>query len=882
VSINVLQPWLLLLLIPLLPMFFFLGRPRMARLPVWLRRAALGTRLAMVTLIVLALSQPLLGRTSESVSVVFAVDRSESVSNEARQAAESFVSQALQQVSEDKRAGVVAFGREAVVERPLMGGEADPQRVQFRRDGTNIAEALHLSRSMLPRFGGKKVVLLSDGRETLGRADEEARAAANAGVQISVVPLTGSQPPEVLVESLEMAPQIREGESLDAVVSVGATVETDATLKLWLDTKLISEQQVHLTPGSNRFTASQQSLKKGFHTFWARVEAPNDTFKENNELSGFTVVKDKPRVLMIAQSEAEGKELRDALNGSDVQVEVRPPTFIPPRLSLMKRYDALILTNVPSSAFTLDQMKTIQAYVQNLGGGLIALGGENSFSLGDYAKTPLADVLPVTMNVPGKRDRGSVSLMLIIDKSGSMDMREEGVTKMQMAREAAQLGLDSLDENDRIGVIAFDTQSRWIVQPRRLGVPREADTVKDRIKTIEASGGTEIFPALDMGFKAIKDTPGKYKHIILLTDGRSLSSADYDKLIAQMRQESVTLSTIAIGSDSDTQLLEELAKQGEGRYYYVDKARDIPKVTTKEAKIASGSPIVEGDIQPKVLAPSPIIRSIVPTSLPHLGGYLVTSIKDSAQTVLAPDEVRADPILAQWQYGLGRSVAWTSDVKPKWAGAWLTWGDFKKFWAQAVRWVMPAPSDPNLQVSTSLEGSNLIVRVDAVDDEGNFRDSQDLRLNILGQGFQVNDQAMRQVGPGRYEYVATIDEQGVYSVDVNQVENGKVVRTESTGFVVPYPPEYRYFGVDDNALGRLAGMTGGKILRDPRAAFQTDGLRFAGQDWMPLWPWLLGLALALFPLDIAMRRLQVPTEIVARALARWWGLMPWRRGTGAA
>src|SRR5207248_2170194 len=188
------------LLLPLLPAFFLLGRPRMSRLPSWLRRAALGTRLLIVTLIVLALSQPLLGHTSDAVSVVFAVDRSESVSQEARQNATNFINQTLQQVSETRRAGVVAFGREAQVERPIGG-----------------------------------------------------------------------------------------------VIGVGATVETDATLKLWLDTKLISEQPVHLTPGSNRFTASQASLKKGFHTFWARVEGPVDTFKENNELSGFTVVKDKPR-----------------------------------------------------------------------------------------------------------------------------------------------------------------------------------------------------------------------------------------------------------------------------------------------------------------------------------------------------------------------------------------------------------------------------------------------------------------------------------------------------------------------------------------------------------------------------------------------------------
>src|SRR5262245_38336338 len=685
-SLTFLNPLALICLLFLLPLFFALGRPRMARLPAWLRRAALGTRLLIVTLFVLGLAQPLLGRTSESLSVVFALARSESMSPEARAQAESFVNQTVQQLGENRRVGVVGFGRETAVERPLDGAAGSWDRPAIRADGSNIGEAIHLARSMFPRVGGKRIVVLSDGRENLGHAEEEARASLNAGVQVSVVPLGGQQPPEVLIEALEVPPQIREGDSADVVISVGSTVESDATLRLWLDQKLISEQAVHLTPGSNRFTASQSNLKGGFHSFWARVEAANDGFKENNELAGFTVVKDKPRTLLLTQSEAEVRELRDALTASDIQVEVRPPSVIPPRLSTMKRYDALILSNVPSSAFTLDQMKTIQGYVQNLGGGLVVLGGENSFSLGEYAKTPLADVLPVTMNIPGKRDRGSVALLLIIDKSGSMDMREEGVTKMQMAREAAIGALDSLDPNDRIGVLTFDTQARWAIQPRPLGAQTQADQVRDRIRTIEASGGTEIYPALDLGYRAIRDQPARYKHIILLSDGRSLSTSDYDKLLASLRQDAVTLSTIAIGSDSDTQLLEELAKQGEGRYYYVDRARDVPRVTTKEAKIASGSPIVEGQIQPKVLSPSPIMKSIAPASLPTLTGYVVTSVKDEAQTVLAPDEVRADPILAQWQYGLGRSVAWTSDVKQKWAGAWLNWTDFKKFWAQTVRW----------------------------------------------------------------------------------------------------------------------------------------------------------------------------------------------------
>ncbi|TAK24919.1 MAG: VWA domain-containing protein [Chloroflexota bacterium] len=876
------NPWLLVALPILLPAFYVIGRGRMARLPAWLRRAALVTRLTIIALLVIALARPLIGRASGATSVVFAVDRSLSVSSDARAAADSFVAQALALTSSDRRAGIVGFGRDTAIERPIDGPAGVTQPVVLQTDGSDMSEAIRLARSMFPRSGAKRIVLVSDGRENIGRAEDEARAAFAAGIQISVVPLAVEPPPDVFVEALDIAPQIREGDALDVVIAVGSTREVDAAVRLWVDGKPVSDQTVRLFAGSNRFTATQNGLKRGFHTFWARVESASDTFAQNNELAGYTVVKDKPRVLVLATAESEVRELREALVASDIQVDIRPPSSIPPRLSPMRRYDGLIIANVPASSFSFDQMKTIQGYVQSLGGGLLMIGGETSYSLGDYAKTPLADVLPVTMNIPGKRDRGSVAMVLIIDKSGSMDMREDGTTKMQMAREAAVLALDSLDENDRIGVLTFDTQTRWAIQPRRLGNTREVDVIRDRIRVIEASGGTEIYPALDAGFKSIREQPSRYKHIILLSDGRSLTNADYDRLLASMRQDSVTLSTIAIGSDSDTQLLEELAKQGEGRYYFVDKARDVPKVTTREAKIASGSPIVEGQIKPKLLSPSPIMRAIPPVGVPELGGYLVTTIKDQAQTVLAPDDVRADPILAQWQYGLGRSVAWTSDIRGKWTSAWFAWPDFRRFWSQAVRWTLASPSDPNLQVIATLDGKNLITRVDALDDDGVFRDGQDLRLTVTGQTFQIVDQTMRQIAPGRYESVVPVEDQGVYAIDVAQFEGGRVVRTESVGAVVPYPSEYRQFGTDDVFLSRLAAMTGGKIVRDPRGVFAPDGLRFHGLDWRPIWPWLVGLALLLFPLDIAMRRLQVPTELFARWLGRVAGALPWRRGDEVA
>jgi Mg-chelatase subunit ChlD/uncharacterized membrane protein len=872
VGVTFAQPWVLLLILPTLLLFYVVGRERLRRFPPTLARLIMVLRLTIVGLVLLALAQPAVGRPSDLATVVFLVDGSDSIPPESRAAVERFVLEAQRLAGDRQKVAIVTFGRDAVVEKSLDGPPVGQLRWLVRGDATNVAEALHLARTLFPRVGARRIVLLSDGQETLGRAEEEARQAASAGIQISAVPLDlPTTMPEVLIEALEAPPQIREGDPLELRLVLQSTVDTEVQLRLWLDDRQVSEQTIPVRKGTTALTAPLSTLSRGFHRFWARIESRTDTFRQNNELGAFTVVKEKPRLLLVAPNEADVRDLREALQAAEMQVEVRPPSVIPPRLSAMKGYTAVILVNTPASSLTLDQMKTLQAYVRTLGGGLITIGGDQAYSLGEYQGTPLAEVLPVSMNIPGKRDRGSVAMLLVIDKSGSMDMREEGVTKMAMAREAANLAVEMLDENDQVGVLAFDSLTRWVVPIQRVGAAGGPRAIQDRINRIEASGGTEIYPALELGYRAIRGVNARFKHIVLLTDGRSLSAADYERLVQQMKQERITLSTIAIGSDADTELLQNLAHWGEGRYYYVDRARDIPKVTTRETRIASGSPVVEGTIPPQLVGTSAVLKGFAPAQLPPLRGYVVSSPREGAQILLASD--RGDPLLAHWQYGLGRVVAWLSDAKSTgWASAWVSWPEFRRFWAQVVRWALPAPADPNIQPQVTVEGTMVTVRADVVEDDGSFKDLADLRVDVVGPGLREADRPLRQVAPGRYEWSTTVEQPGVYAVQVTLRERGREVRQELTGFVVGYPAEYRRFGVDQGLLGRLVAMTGGRLLTDPQAALAPEGLRAQGQEWAPLWGALLALALCLFPVEIALRRLPVPWDRLPHLLGQWWRL----------
>jgi hypothetical protein len=322
-----------------------------------------------------------------------------------------------------------------------------------------------------------------------------------------------------------------------------------------------------------------------------------------------------------------------------------------------------------------------------------------------------------------------------------------------------------------------------------------------------------------------------------------------------MRQNGITLSTIAIGSDADTQLLRRLADQGNGRYYFTDDPRNIPKLVTHEAATASANRLVESEFKPRVLAPSPILRDFVGNALPSLNGYVVTTPKAGAEVVMASQT--DDPILAQWQYGLGRAVAFLSSVDSLWGKNWLQWPDVQRFWAQALRWAMPSPLDSTMQFAADVRGPTTHLTVDVVTDEGGYANLLDTQAQITPAPPNRPDSmtvTLRQTGPGRYEGVYTPKTPGAYIVQVIQREGDKEVRNEIFGFVVPYSPEYRLNLDGANVLERIAAAGGGRILQRPVEAFQRTTTQLP-VDRVDLWQSLITFALILFPLDVGIRRL---------------------------
>ncbi len=841
-----------LFLLVLLPAFYLLGRGRLSLMSPWRRRAVLGVRLGSVAAIILALSGLSMPLKDATMSVAFVVDASGSVSPSTRAQEEDWVRQAISQMRSSDRAAVITFAGEPQVTKPL-GGDKQYQLSPTGDlgEGTNLSAALQAASGTLPASGLRKIVLLSDGWDTSGKVEDTVRSLP-AGTRLEVVSwLSMEDHPEVLIESMDVPSYIREGDSFDVSAVIGSNHDGAAQLRVLVDGQESGNWTVQLGRGANLVTMPQKALPLGFHSVDTLLSAPGDTVEENNRAAGTVLVKPKGSVLLVeGHPENTNNALRQELERSGLQLTQVAPGQFPIQMPLLTGYDAVVLDDVSGPSLSLDQMKTLQSYVRDQGRGLLVVGGRSSYGLGDYVGDSLEDILPVSSEAPLSRDRGDMALVLVVDKSGSMDDESGGVTKIAMAREAAIQATSVLKPNDQIAIIAFDTDPTSIVSPQKVG--NNLDSMRGQLSALQASGGTDIYTALQMAYNTTLGMKATTKHITLLTDGQSWKGP-YKELIQKMNDAKITMSTIGIGSDADQGWLSEMASLGKGRYYFTERFNDIPKIVYREVAAATKVAEVNGQVNPQFVVPSPVLRGMSRNDMPPLSGYVATKPKDAAAVILKSSQ--GDPLLSQWQYGLGRVVAWTSDAQGLWSAQWVSQPTFSRVFDQAVRWTMAPPIDHALQVTARVDGGQATITANSVDQNGQFVDLADTQATVQGPDGLQQTVPLRQTAPGRYQAAISALNAGVYRVEVHQSKNGRNLAAETGGYAVPPAPEFRGLGSNDALMKEMAAMTGGNATHNPADAFSRAGMP-SSPGWEPLWPYLLAVSLLLLPVEIALRRIR--------------------------
>ena len=884
---------LALVLLLLIPYFLWLGRPssQRGRRREWL---SLGLRLTILLLLVLGLAGIRIVRAADELAVVFLVDASDSISKEEFDKAEEYVRLAIESMGPSDQAAVVLFGANALVDRPMSGlAELAPLRSIPLALHSDIAEAVRLGLALFPSGTARRIVLLSDGSSTIGDAVQAAQIASDAGVQIDILPLDQIKGrSEVSITQVDAPSRVREGEQFSVHITAESNVNTGANIRVLAGDKLVLDREVSLIVGTNNFVVPLRAAAQEFSRYIVQLTPQDDTFSENNQLATYTQIIGPPKVLLVAHEEStsvaaaaseidEWRHIQRALEETGLIVDRVSPGEFSSNLAELAGYDSVILVNVNAKELSMRKMIALESYVRDLGGGLVATGGPQSFGMGGYFRTPLERVLPVDMQIKDQERFPAVSIVLVIDRSGSMGALEGGLTKIQLAAEGAVRVVELLNDFDDITVIPVDTSADMVIGPAK-AINR--DEITGQIREIgSGGGGIYVRTGLEAAAQALAETNSQIKHIIVLADGSDSEQKEgVPELIAALASEGVTVSMVSIGGGPDVPWLQEMANLSGGRFHLTDRAANIPQIFAQETTAIQRSYLIEERFFPNLGSSAfasrhPIFQAMESgniTLVPPLFGYVGTSPKVSAQIIL--ETHLGDPLLAAWDFGLGRSVAFTSDASGRWARSWVRWDGFPTFWSNLIRWTISKGRENSLETLVTFEDDQAELTVDALNPDGTFINDLTLKANIIFPSGDIGQVNLQQTSPGRYTARFSPQSEGAYLIHVtgsSEIREDDINQT--LGWVLGYSPEYRQLEPNAPLLDRLADITGGHILAnsplewDPGEAFEHDlPIRSASR---PIWPLLLLAAVVLLPMDIAARRLVVTRTDLNRVWAATFG-----------
>jgi uncharacterized membrane protein len=809
------------------------------------RRLQAAIRSLLLVALALALARPVLSRSSPRHSIVYLVDVSHSISGRA-------IEEAARKIDEFNgrlhpgHSRIVAFGTNAVVMpdttalRALARIDDKADSASVDRGGSDLERALEAARAQLAPDSTARIVLFTDARPTAGDVRAATVRLAAAHVPVSVEPMLVRSIADAWVDGIEIPPRIAAGAMFPAVVTIGAQRATSGKVELRSGGKILAARELPIPAGLAPVTLDIRVEDAGTHVITANLTVARDPLTLNNTLDRAVWADPRSRVLYVEGTPASARYLSGALKDAGFEVSVKPPAALPATAAAFESWDAVVLSDVARTSLPPASIAALADWVEHAGGGLLIAGGESVFGEAGYQKTAIERIAPVTFE---RREEPEVALVLVLDRSWSM-----AGPSIDLCKAAAQAAVDVMTDKQAVGIITFNDQYDWNVPLATVGQNRAS--IREKIAAITPSGPTRIYPAIEQAYLALRSAKARAKHVVVLSDGRSLPD-DHETLVRKMSAAHMTVSSIAVGPAADRELLHNIAVWGKGRDYAVQNAKELPEVFVKEAKNAATPAFDEKDVAPVVKAPA-FLGTVDMAHAPHLKGLTATVIKDAALEVLSTAE--GDPLLAFWPVGLGRTAVFTSDVKDRWAANWIRWRGYGPFFAGVLHAIeRQRPRALELEaVPGPIEAGRRAVAIslEARDAGGGYRDL--LRPTVaVAAGTNAATVPLRQVAPGRYEASVLTDAARTLTVTASDAGDVSISRV-----VVADPAaEYRFRAADEQLLRSLAAATGGTWKPDAAALAAAPTDRHS--DRRPLWPVLTAIALALWFLDLLLRRVRV-------------------------
>ncbi len=902
----------MLILLAVIPLLWWGSWKPMANLGSGRRAAALTFRSILIGLIVLAIAGVQWVWITDRTTVIYLLDQSDSIPRAKRDVMLKFAIESVaahRREARGDRSGLIVFGRDAAIEFPPY--DEDLPYVQGlesylgRTDATNLEAALKLAAASFPEDSAKRIVIITDGNQTLGDAAAVARSLADSGIGIDVVPITREAGSEVLVEKIDIPASIRQGQPFETRVVIsryaaeGNREPISGRLRLIRargpEEQTLLDEPITLDRDVNVFPIRDAINVPAGYTYRAEFvpdDPAGDSLKENNRADAFTYVRGKGRVLLIEDWSRPGEyaALVEALRRGEIEVEVRGSDRLFTSLAELQAYDAVILAGVPRSSgddavsiasFGDEHIQMLVTNTEQFGCGLLMIGGPYALGAGGWANTELEKAMPVDFQIKNKKVEAVGALAMILHAS-------EIAQGNYWQKRIGQAALEVLGPLDYCGVLQYGSVGdAWLWGGNngmlRVGPNRQA--MINRLRRMTPGDMPAFQPSMQMALRSLVATPASVRHMIIISDGDPTPPTT--AVLNQFRAQNIKVSTVAVGAHGPAghATLQNVATQTGGNYYRATNPAALPKIFQREAMRVARPLVYEppGGVQPQIDYPHEILTGL-PRELPDLKGFVLTSVKDSPLVQVSiradkPQEPENQTILATWTYGLGRTAVFTSDVGHRWANRWTDWPGFDQFFTQLVRWSMrPTQSDAKFTVATNVRDGKVEVVVNALDSEDQFLNFLDMQAVAVGPDLKPIPLLMRQTAPGRYVGTFDADSAGSYLVNIIP---GPGMAPITTGASVPFSEEYRVRQANLNLLEELSRLTpaGGQpgVLAEAldQQTFQELLRHDVYREGLPramslkdVWPYCLVVAAFCLFADVFVRRVALDYAYPVKWLRR--------------
>jgi uncharacterized membrane protein len=884
------EPVWLVLLILIIPAYL-MARRSIGGLSRTKATIVFALRVIVIASLAIALAQPIWEKRGKGLTVTTILDRSLSVPLPLKRESIDFLQRAAEiKESNDDRVAVVTLARDAnIAAMPDPASVVTPGQDEADMTATNLAAGVRLAMAIAPDDTANRIVLASDGNETIDSVLAAADLARANSIPIDVLLLEYEHENEVIFERIVAPARERRGKSARLKMVLGTQRPATGTISLRMNGVPIDlngpepgeTTHVELEPGPAAVHELTISLDEAgpqrFEAAFTPDDPAQDVIDQNNSAVAVTFVGGEGKVLVIDDGSAESQYLVRALKEAQIDVVVSGPEAVSDLIAL-SGYDAIVLANIPRAAFDDDQDLMLHAYVHDLGGGLVMVGGDKSFGAGAWFDSEVSRVLPVELNPPHTRQilRGALALVM-----HSCEMAQGNYWGQKVAIAA----IEALSRLDYVGIIEFNWNkpgaggmgSSWAFPMQPAGDKSAAIAAA---KQMVMGDMPDFDSSMQLALDGLNGIRAGQKHTIIISDGDP--SPPSQALLNKFISNSITVTTVMVGGHGtpvDRGRMSNVASVTGGRFYEPKNPKQLPQIFIKEAQLVSRSLIQEGDLyQPQVVSrlPGPVEAF---ASVPAIEGYVLTSMREGlVQTpIVFPTQDGNDPIYAHWNYGLGKSIAYTSDLTGRWGSRWVSWSDFQKFWEQSTRWVMRPSSPANIDVKTHQEGDRAVIEVEALNVDASFMNFLKTNAVVIGPDAVAAPLMLQQTGPGKYRGEFVAGGAGAYLVNINYAggsDDAPLRGNVQAAVTVPYAREFRDVKHNAALLRRLAEMTGGRMLSptSPELAdlFNRESLEVPTSP-KRIWDLLAILAAALFVFDVAARRLSIDPRWVRGLAARAMG-----------